>query len=227
MASFRKVPLVTGEIYHIFNRGIDSRITFSNQKEFIRAYQIIKYYRFSSPPMKLSKFLRISDSKRQGLQESSWGEKFVSIMCYCLIPNHFHFILRQEMDCGISKFLSLFQNSYTRYFNTKNDRVGQLFLDNFKNVLIESEEQFLHLSRYIHLNPYSSSVVKDLNDLYRYEWSSLSEYIGGSEDTICEKEMLVNYFKTKESYKKFVSDRAEYQRELKKNESLLIDECPT
>lgn len=223
MASFRKVPLVTGEIYHVFNRGIDSRITFSDVKEYARAYQIMKYYQFSSPPLKLSIFLRISDSKRQEMQEVSWGEKLVSIMCYCFMPNHFHFMLRQEMDGGISKFLSLFQNSYTRYFNTKNDRVGQLFLDNFKNVLIDGEEQFLHLSRYIHLNPFSSSIVNNLEDLYKYEWSSLGEYIGESEDYICEKEMILSSFKTKESYKNFVSDRADYQKELKRIENLVID----
>jgi len=139
------------------------------------------------------------------------------------MPNHFHFLLRQETDGGISKFLSQFLNSYTRYFNTKNERVGPLFLEDFKNVLVESEEQFLHLSRYIHLNPFSSSVVSSLENLYTYEWSSLSEYIGGSEDYICDKEMIMNYFKTKESYKKFVSDRADYQRELKQIENLLID----
>ena len=223
MTSFRKVPLVTGEIYHVFNRGIDGRVTFSNTKEYSRAYQIMKYYRFSSPPLKLSVFFRISDSKRQKLQESFWGEKLVSIMCYCLMPNHFHFMLRQEVDGGISKFLSLFLNSYTRYFNTKNDRVGQLFLDTFKNVLVEREEQLLHLSRYIHLNPFSSLIVNSLEDLYKYDWSSLGEYIGGSEDHICEKEMILSSFKTKESYKSFISDRAEYQRELKQIENLIIE----
>jgi len=223
MTSFRKIPLITNEIYHIFNCGIDGRITFSSQKEFIRAYQVMKYYRFSSPPVNFSKFIYTGAEGIKKYNEASWGEKLVSIMCYCLMPNHFHFLLRQETDGGISKFLSQFLNSYTRYFNTKNERVGPLFLEDFKNVLVESEEQFLHLSRYIHLNPFSSSVVSSLENLYTYEWSSLSEYIGGSEDYICDKEMIMNYFKTKESYKKFVSDRADYQRELKQIENLVID----
>ncbi|PIU28560.1 hypothetical protein COT08_01070, partial [Candidatus Woesebacteria bacterium CG07_land_8_20_14_0_80_44_9] len=181
------------------------------------------YYRFVSPPLKLSVFLRIGDAKRQELQESSWGEKLVSIMCYCFMPNHFHFLLRQETNGGISRFLSQFLNSYTRYFNTRNKRVGPLFLDDFKNVLVENEEQLLHLSRYIHLNPYSSKVVENLSDLYKYEWSSLTEYIGGSEDYVCDREMISSYFKTSESYKKFISDRADYQRELKQIENLVID----
>ena len=223
MTSFRKVPLITNEIYHVFNRGIDGRITFSNQKEFIRAYQVMKYYRFSSPPVNFSKFINAGANAVEKYNEVSWGEKLASIMCYCLMPNHFHFLLRQETDGGISKFLSQFLNSYTRYFNTKNERVGPLFLNDFKNVLVESEEQLLHLSRYIHLNPYSSKLVENLSDLYKYEWSSLTEYVGGSEDYICDKEMIMSYFKTKESYKKFVSDRADYQRELKRIENLLIE----
>ena len=96
-------------------------------------------------------------------------------------------------------------------------------MDTFKNVLVEREEQLLHLSRYIHLNPYSSRVVEELDDLYKYEWSSLTEYLGGSEDYFCDKEMIMSYFKTNESYKKFVSDRADYQRELKEIENLIID----
>ncbi|MDP3994881.1 MAG: transposase [bacterium] len=223
----RKVPLVTGEIYHIFNRGIDGRVTFFDTNEYLRAYQVMKYYQFSSPSLKLSKFLRVSDSKRQKLQETYQGEKLVLIISYCFMPNHFHLLLRQEADRGISKFLSQFQNSYTRYFNTKNKRVGQLFLDNFKNVLVEGEEQFLHLSRYIHLNPYSSSVVSSLDNLYKYEWSSLSEYLGESDDFICDKELILSQFKTKESYRDFVSNQAKYQKELKTIENLLIDECPT
>lgn len=223
MVSFRKVPLVTNELYHIFNRGIDGRITFSNQKEFIRAYQIIKYYQYSSPPVNFSKYLNAGTEGVKKYDESFWGEQLISIVCYCFMPNHFHFLLRQKTNGGISKFLSQFLNSYTRYFNTKNERVGPLFLNDFKNVLVESEEQLLHLSRYIHLNPFSSSIVNSLEDLYKYEWSSLGEYIGSSEDHICEKEMIFSSFKTKGSYKKFVSDRAGYQRELKRVENLLID----
>jgi len=223
MTSFRKVPLVTGEIYHVFNRGIDGRITFSGIREYSRAYQIMKYYRFVSPPLKLSVFLRIGDAKRQELKSHHGEKNLVSIMCYCFMPNHFHFLLRQETNGGISRFLSQFLNSYTRYFNTRNKRVGPLFLDDFKNVLVENEEQLLHLSRYIHLNPYSSKVVENLSDLYKYEWSSLTEYIGGSEDYVCDREMISSYFKTSESYKKFISDRADYQRELKQIENLVID----
>lgn len=224
MSTYRKVPLVTGEIYHIFNRGIDKRTTFGDQNELIRFYQTMKFYRLSGPPINLSKFLTIGQSKRDDFQEISWGEKLVTIFAYCFMPNHFHLLLRQDTENGISKYLAQLLNSYTRYFNIKHTRVGQLFLDQFKNVLVGNEDQLLHLSRYIHLNPYSSNIVNNFTDLEKYEWSSLGEYIGSGEESICDKDMIMASFKNKASYKKFVFDRADYQKELKQIEHLLTEE---
>lgn len=219
----RKTELVTNSIYHVFNRGIDKRTTFSDKHEFLRAYQILKYYRYSLPPVKLSRFLLLGDSSRNSLMEENWGVKLVSIKTFCLMPNHFHLLLEQLVDNGISKYLSQIQNSYTRYFNIKNKRVGQLFLDNFKNVLVNDESQLLHLSRYIHLNPYTAGVVKDYGQLCNYEWSSIKEYIGGSDDNLCDKEMISSYFNSMQKYKNFVLDNAEYQRELKNIEHQLLE----
>jgi len=219
----RKVPLVDNEIYHIFNRGIDKRSTFNKNSEFIRAYQTLNFYRFASPPVKLSKFLELTEKRQTEILNSIRNEKLVSIFCYCLMPNHFHLLLKQESENGISKFVGQFLNSYTKYFNLKNNRTGALFLDEFKNVLVGREEQLIHLSRYIHLNPYSSGIVQNLEGLEKYEWSSLDEYIHATENGICDKEIIMNYFKTKESYKKFVLNNADYQRELKKIEHAILE----
>jgi putative transposase len=88
---------------------------------------------------------------------------------------------------------------------------------------VRTEEQLLHLSRYIHLNPYSTSIVKNLDVLYKYEWSSLKEYVGVEENPVCEKEMILSYFKAKENYKNFIANHAEYQRELKLIENLIFE----
>lgn len=219
----RKTPLVTGEIYHIFNKGIDGRITFNDVMDFDRALKTARYYRFSSTPMKLSQFLDLNVESRLKLEKNINGEKIVSIICYCIMPNHFHFTLKQEVDGGISRFISQFVNSYTRYFNTRNKRIGQLFLDRFKNVLVDTDSQALHLSRYIHLNPYSSNIVNNLKDLCNYKWSSLPEYLGKINDNICDKDIILSNFSEIPKYKKFVLDRANYQRELKRIENLIVD----
>lgn len=212
----RKHPLVSGEIYHVFNRGINRQRTFTNRVELRRAVTVLGYYRFAQLPVKLSKLLQLNPEERLKVMDTLTQEdnKLVSIICFCLMPNHFHLVLRQLIDGGISKYLGNFQNSYTRYFNTRNDRDGSLFLDQFKAVRIETDEQLVHLSRYVHLNPFTSYVVKDLDDLFSYPWSSLSEHLSMSKD-ICDMELIAANFKSSNDYKQFIVDQADYQRELK------------
>lgn len=118
------------------------------------------------------------------------------------------------MDGGISKFMSNFANSYTRYFNTKSKRKGPVFEGKFKAKRIETDEQLLHLSRYIHLNPHSSFVVKNLKELESDPYSSFPEYIQETDTSFCNKEIILGHFWDTVSYKEFVFDQADYQREL-------------
>lgn len=217
----RSIPLVTNEIYHIYNRGIDHRPTFINKREFERAIQVIKFYQYDDPPLKLSTFLILSKQKKEIFSEKiEKYEKIVDILSFCFMPNHFHFLLRQTKHNGISSFLSIFQNSYTRYFNLKHKRIGPLFLDQFKAVRIETEEQLLHVSRYIHLNPYTSYVIKNLKTLYSYNWSSLPQLLNPSHELFISKEILLRFNK-KLTYEKFLFDQAGYQRNLDKIKHLL------
>ncbi len=221
----QKYPLITEEIYHVFNRGIDKRVTFNDTSDFLRCTQAIKLYRFSSPPTKLSRLISLPITDQRIVEENllKSNNKLVDIICYCLMPNHFHFLLKQLVDRGISLFLSLFENSYIRYFNTKYERTGQLFLDRFKYVRIENNNQLFHVNRYIHLNPYSSNVVQSYSQLLSYPWSSLPEYLNVSTEIICEKEIIMTDFKNIEDYKKFILDQADYQQELDKIKHLLIE----
>lgn len=220
----RSIPIATGEIYHVFNRGIDHRPTFTNKLELRRALDTLTYYRFVSPPLRLSKFLKLSNEERDTLMSSmlTKDEKLIDILCYCLMPNHFHFLLRQLEDKGIPKFISNLQNSFTRYFNTLHKRTGPLFLDQFKAVRIETEEQLLHVSRYIHLNPYASYVVKDFESLRQYPWSSFPEYIE-QKSGICEKDTILGFFKNRKSYEQFVFDQKDYQRKLHAIQHLILE----
>lgn len=223
----RILPLVTNEIYHVFNRGIDRRPTFTNIGEYKRAIEVISYYRFFNHSMKLSYYLNLAQDRRKEVMNEILlkNERCVDLLAFCLMPNHFHFLIRQVVDNGISKFMSNVQNSYTRYFNTKQDRIGPLFLDQFKAVRIESDEQLLHVSRYIHLNPLTSFVVKNFSSLLEYRWSSLIEYIKVLNSPICETRTILGYFSyNKSKYKNFLEDQVQYQQELHKIKHLLFDE---
>ncbi|MBI2268413.1 MAG: transposase [Candidatus Blackburnbacteria bacterium] len=221
----RQIPLVTGQMYHVFNRGLDNRSTFTDKREYVRADMAIRFYRFVNPPLKLSRFLVLpKDDRMKLLQETeARREKLVDILCYCFMPNHFHLLLRQLRDGGISKFLANYQNSYTRYFNTKHERLGTLFLDQFKAVRVQNEEQMVHVSRYIHLNPYTSYVTEDLLSLRSYRWSSFREYLGIASGNICDTEIVLSFFKNEGEYEKFVFDNAAYQRELDRIKHLVFE----
>lgn len=220
----RLTPLVNDQTYHVFNRGIDHRLTFTNKLQYNRAIIIIDYYRFANLLLKLSKFLKTSNDGKQIIinEIKSKNNKHIEIFAYCLIPNHFHFLVKQLQTNGISKFMANFQNSYTRYFNTQKERTGPLFLDQFKSLRIETDEQFLHVSRYIHLNPLTSYVVKDFEALLKYPWSSLNEYLN-NEALICEINAILNFFKQKNDYLDFIEDQIDYQREIHKIQHLLLE----
>lgn len=137
--------------------------------------------------------------------------------------NHYHLIVHQLTETGISEFISHLQNSYTRYFNTKYDRIGPLWQGSFKGVRITNENQLLHLSRYIHLNPYTSSVVNNFQNLQSYPWSSLPEYLNKTDRPLSNPQIILSNFKNPRNYLDFVLDNADYQKQLELIKHLLVD----
>lgn len=219
----RKYPLVTGQTYHVFNRGISKQPTFTSKREYERALKTVLLYQYYSPPVKLSKFLTMKTNDQNNILNNLRKNKLVEIHTYTLMPNHFHFLLTQTQDNGIAKFMGNFQNSYTKYFNTKNNRDGSLFLDQFKAKRIEDDNLLIHIHRYIHLNPYTSYIVKSLEELINYPWSSFKYYLDEKYNEICTKKLILSFFKSKESYKQFVTDHADYQRKLDRIKHLTFE----
>lgn len=148
------------------------------------------------------------------------SKKIIEILAFCLMPNHFHLLLKQIKEGGITEFVSKVTNSYTKYFNTKYTRVGPLFQGEFKSVIVEDDEQLLHLSRYIHLNPLVLYLVKNLD---QYEWSSYREYVSGKKG-ICTKEEVLGFFKTPKEYEQFILDQADYAKQLELIKHKVIEE---
>lgn len=220
----RFTPLVTDQYYHIFNRGVNKQPIFEGVKDYKRAMEILEFYSYI-PKLRYSKFLLLSQEDRGRFMDNLHQEndKLVDIVCFCLMPNHLHLLLCQKKANGISKFMANLQNSYTRYFNTKHERIGPLMQGQFKAVLIEDDDQLLHVSRYIHLNPYSSFIVKDLAGLEKYPWSSLPEYLGIESTQICNKQIMLSHFRSAKDYKQFVFDQADYQRKLEKIKHLVLE----
>lgn len=209
-----KVPLVTGEIYHVYNKSIAEFVIFNNDTEYSRIKDTVKYYQIENQPVKFSQFgAYINNIKQEAIEK-----KLVEIICYCFMPTHIHLALKQLAEDGISNFMRYILNSYSHYFNIKHNRRGPLWEGNFKKVLVESDEQMLHLTRYIHLNPVAAYIVNNPID---WKWSSYSEYISGKGDGICKHADVLDV--TPETYKLFVENRIDYQRELAKIKNMMFD----
>lgn len=209
----RKESLINGQIYHVFNRGVEKRKVFLTSKDYTRFLEAFNHY--SSNKLKFSTKSKLSPKRLEAKELDS-----VEVLAYCFMPNHFHFLLKQKIDDGISKFVGNLLNSYTKYFNIKNDRVGPLFQGRFKAVMIENEEQLIHVSRYIHLNPLVANLVSDIES---YLWSSYREYLGLENSDFVKTTEILNLFKSKEEYKQFVLDQVDYARVLDQLKHNLLD----
>lgn len=213
--ALRKTPLITGFTYHVFNQGIDRRTTFTNKREYNRALQTFKFYLYNQHITKLSYYLSSGTNQLGLLQQVQQHPKLVAILAFCLMPNHFHFVLRQEVDGGISKFMADFQNSYTKYFNTKHTRKGSLFLNPFRALRVETDEQLLHLIRYVHLNPYTSGIISTTRELFTFPYSSLPYYFQETPpDQSIYTDMIHSFFTTTQKHQQFIQDQSGYQKTL-------------
>lgn len=212
----RRSPIVVGEIYHIFNRSVARQPVFLNQSDYQRALEIVQFYSYSKPGLRFSHYKRLpAEVRGDFLANLKLGSnKRICLLAFCLMPNHFHFLVKETAEGGIISFMKDFQNSYARYFNTKERRNGALFQSQFKSVRIESDEQLVHVGRYIHLNPLTSYVLHDPFELGRYAWSSFIDYTGGRDEDLVDKTMLSSFLPSVDDFKKFTFDQVDYQREL-------------
>ncbi len=224
---YRKLVLAPKQIYHIFNRGVAAFPIFLTSKDYSRFLKLVDYYRFSNTPFSFSQLMSLPKEEKEKILVGLRKENaiHVEILTYCLMPNHFHLLLKQITDKGISVFMANLQNGYVKYFNIKNERGGPLFQSMFKGVRVESDEQFLHVSRYIHLNP-STAYVVEPEKLESYSWSSLKIYLDedfNRDNSFVTPELVLNFFKDRKDYLKFVLDQASYQRELDKIKHLVLE----
>lgn len=137
----RKVPVVTGHIYHIFNRGVNKGEIFFAEEDYQRFLLTATHYLIKTTKFSYEKAFILNDP-------GSLEEKpKVEILAYCLMPNHFHFLIKQLVDNGLSSYLQHVTNSYVHYVNIKYKRIGPLFQSRYKNILIETDEQLVHVLR--------------------------------------------------------------------------------
>ena len=135
--------LITNQVYHIFNRGVEKRDIFSDDRSRKRFLDVLTYYRTTQQPFKYTNFLKLNLEDRAQIQQTQLLQSLdIKLLGFVLMPNHYHLLVEQISDGGISMFMKKSQDSYTKYFNTKNERVGPLFQGVFKAIRIESEDNY-------------------------------------------------------------------------------------
>lgn len=215
----RKTPFVIGEHYHLYNRGIDKRNIFSNQKDVGRFFQSMVEFNTTDP---IGSIYENSFNRLGG--ETSKSKKLVEFITYCLNPNHYHFIIKQVQDRGIEKFMQRLGTGYTMYFNEKEKRSGALFQGVFKSIHIDTNEYLLHLSAYSNLNDRAHQLGGETSKLVRSSWG---EYLDPRIKGICEKGIILEQFRNAGEYKKFALSSLESiikrKEELKGIEDFLLE----
>jgi putative transposase len=208
---------INGKIYHLYNRGVAKQKIFRDANDYQRLLDNFAYYLDAELKTRIS---MVDRKKLIEILSNKPKKPMVSIISFCLMPNHFHLIVKQLKDGGISQFLKDALNSYSRYYNTKYERVGPIFQGRFKSVTVEDDDQLIHLSRYIHINPYIANLIEKPEF---YEWSSCKLFIKNTKNRLSSPEIVLDIIGSPEQYKEFVQDYAEYAKRLLEIDNLLLE----
>lgn len=187
--------------YHIYNRGVEKRTIFQDEKDYKVFLSYLKSY-LSPPPQRtdlLTPFTLKGSTFRGITRQPNNYHQQITLLAYCLMPNHFHLLIRQKSPTVIKSFMQSITTRYTMYFNKNYDRVGTLFQGTYKAVLVNNENYLLHLSRYIHLNP--TETKQSLVDAF----SSYADYLHLRNTSWVDSKPILSYF-GKSSYQQFVEN---------------------
>lgn len=218
----RTKQYIENSYYHLYNRGVEKRLIFLDQQDYAVFLNYLKEYLLPKDEQDLRKQLsdpnntyKERDKILKLLRLNNFSGE-ITLLAYCLMPNHFHFFIKQKNPSSIDRFMQSLGTRYTMYFNRKYKRVGFLYQGTYKAVLIETEEQFTYLSKYIHKQarlhqPPSASQGRTLQGWEQP--SSCPEYLGKRKTKWVHPEEVLSYFsKTnpKLSYKSFLEEKDDF-----------------
>ncbi|MDD5489707.1 MAG: transposase [Candidatus Moranbacteria bacterium] len=195
MSYTKPESFITGEYYHIYNRGVEKRKIFDNESDYKRFRSSLRDFNSTDPAWK------IEWAKEKG--EITEGEALVEVIAYCFNSNHYHLLLKQVRNDGVSDFMRKIGTGHTMYFNKKYDRSGVLFQGKFKSVHVKNNNHLLYLSAYVNCN----SEIHKIAKAEEYKWCSFGEYLS-LDKILCNKEIILSQFRDTEEYKNFCKENA-------------------
>lgn len=228
----RKITFENGEFYHIYNRGVDKRNIIGGKNDIHRILESLDVF---NTTQSIGSIYENSFGKEENNLLGSDASKLVEIVAFNILDNHYHFVLKQLSEGGVSKFMHSFGTGYTKYFNEKKDRSGVLFQGPFKAEYINSEEYLRYVIDYVNLNHFIHGLEK--LDISKSDWgerSSLEQYIVEDKNIWknkhfeCDVSFIRNECKNLKGYEKDLLGMAEMFKERKKEKKdlKLITEKP-
>ena len=208
----RLINITPGEYYHIYNRGIGKKNIFHTDRDRARFLFLLLVLQ---APVVLKNMNRLTKEFSAGLNiyevldkkeiQNIIEERYVELISFSLMPNHFHLQVKELKSNGISKYLQRVLTAYTMYYNIRNDTTGHLFQGPYKINLMKDDLQLMHCSAYIHRNPLE--IGCKLSNLHDYKWSSYCDYIGDNRwGNLINGHILLDRFTSRgsDTYKNFV-----------------------
>jgi putative transposase len=199
----------TGEWYHVFTRGNDKMDIFRDEQDYFVFMHRLRAALGKETTVQGAPLHTLHIPRRDGriqVRITPFEADAFSIAAYCLMPNHFHFLIRQNGEIPISTLLLKVLTSYSMYFNRKYQHVGHVFQDRFKAVHIDNDTQLKHVSAYIHVNPKIARLVRDLR---KWKYSSYPEYFTDKNGGVCDTRIILEQFRNAREYEKFVEESFE------------------
>src|SRR3989338_4749073 len=210
--------------YHIYNRGNGKMKVFLDPQDYGNFLKRLRLALGVSESQKGRPFLGEKGAPfsepLQGPQIKPFSPNTFTLLAYCLMPNHFHFFIRQNTDIPISKLFLKICTSYSMYFNRRYKHVGHVFQDRFKAASVDSDSYFNRISVYIHANPKAAGLVEDLDD---WSYSSYLDYVGKRKGNLCDTRLVLSGFKSGKAYADYVAEGFSISENVKIL-GLLIDE---
>jgi putative transposase len=211
----RKHSFAPGEFYHLYGRGVDKRDVFVDIGDWDRFVRMMFFCNGTKPVVLKGFPQRIPLCKYLDLR----GEPLVEIGAYCLMPNHFHLLVRECVEDGVSKFMQKLLTGYTYYFNSKHERTGRLFESSYRSKHADSDRYLKYLFAYIHLNPikltnpkWKADGIEDISEAFasleKFPYSSFHEYTGSDRDMkyVLNTSNFPVYFHNQQEFIKELSD---------------------
>lgn len=214
----RKTQFINNQYYHIYNRGVDKREVFLDENDYQKFLRNLKDFNNKSYYEQRKQVIEEKKELGSFLKEF---EGVVEVIAYSLAPNHFHLILKQLVDGGISNFMHKMGTSFTNYFNKKYIRSGVLFQGAYKAIQVKNDNYLLWLSGYVNGNV----EIHQIGAAEFYKWTSFKNFLSEDQnDILGDTGVILSQFKDRQDYKNFVNRVIQESRNKKEMEKYLLED---